>query len=48
MIPLDGVKHIDYKWVYKRKRMIDRKVKTFSSTANGEGFTLIKKVFNTF
>ena len=27
---LDGVKPIDYKWVYKRKRMIDRKVKTFS------------------
>ena len=28
---LDGVKPIGYKWVYKRKRMIDRKVKTFQA-----------------
>ena len=31
-----------------QKKENDRKVKTFSSTANDEGVTPIKKVFNTF
>ena len=35
--PLDGVKPIDYKWVYKRKRMIDRKVKTFQAQLMAKG-----------
>ena len=29
--PLDGVRPIDYKWIYMIKRMIDRKVKTFQA-----------------
>ena len=29
--PLDGIKFIVYKWVYKRKREIDGKVETFKA-----------------
>ena len=35
--PLDGVKPIGYKWIYKRKRMIDRKVKTFQAQLMEKG-----------
>ena len=31
MDPFDGVKPIDCKWIYKRKRGIDGKVKTFKA-----------------
>ena len=43
--PLDGVKFIGYKCVYKRKRMIGENL---SGKANGNGVTPRKKVFNTF
>ena len=46
--PAVGVKPIGCKWIYKIKIMIDIKVKTFLGTANGNGVTPIKKVFNTF
>ena len=43
MDPPDGIKPIGYKWVYKRKRMIDMKVKIFQAQ-----LMPIKKIFNTF
>jgi hypothetical protein len=35
----NGVKHIGYKWVYKRKRGIDGKVETFKAKLVAKGFT---------
>ena len=35
--PLDGVKLIGYKWIYKRKRMIDRKVNIFQALLMTKG-----------
>ena len=35
----NGIKHIGYKWVYKRKRGIDGKVKTFKARLVEKGYT---------
>ena len=37
--PLDGVKSIGCKWVYKRKRGVDRKVKTLKAQLVAKGYT---------
>ena len=36
---LDGVKFIGCKWIYKRKRGIDRKVETFKAWLVMKGYT---------
>ena len=41
--PLDGVNPIGYKWVYKRKRKIDRKVKTFQAQLMAKGSHPLKR-----
>ena len=35
----DGIKPVGYKWVYKRKRGIDRKVETFKVRLVAKGYT---------
>ena len=37
--PLDGIKLIGCKWVYKRKREIDEKVETFKARLVIKGYT---------
>ena len=37
--PTDGVKPIGCKWVYKRKRVVDEKVKTFKARLVAKGYT---------
>ena len=37
--PPDGIKPISCKWVYKRKRGIDGKVKTFKARLVKKGYT---------
>ncbi|XP_038679453.1 uncharacterized mitochondrial protein AtMg00820-like [Tripterygium wilfordii] len=37
--PPDGVKPIGYKWIYKRKRGVDRKVETFKARIVAKGYT---------
>ena len=37
--PLDGVKPIGNKWIYKRKRGVDEKVKTFKARLVAMGYT---------
>ena len=37
--PPDGVKPIGYKWVYKRKRGVNGKVKTFKERLVAKGYT---------
>ena len=37
--PPDGVKPIGCKWVYKRKRGVDRKVETFKARLVAKGYT---------
>ena len=34
-----NIKHISYKWVYKRKRRSDRKVETFKARLIAKGYT---------
>ena len=43
--PPDGVKSIGCKWVYKRKRGVDEKVKTFKAWLVAKGYTQ-KEGFN--
>ena len=38
MDQLDGIKPIDYKWIYKRKRRVDGKVKTFIARLVDKGY----------
>ena len=37
--PLDGVKPIGWKWIYKRKRGVDGKVKIFKARLVAKGYT---------
>ena len=37
--PPDGVKPIGCKWVYKRKRGVDREVETFKARLVAKGYT---------
>ena len=37
--PLDGVKLIGFKWIYKRKRGIDGKLETFKTRLMAKGYT---------
>ena len=35
----NGIKPVGYKWVYKRKRVVDAKVKTFKARLVAKGYT---------
>ena len=39
MVPLEGIKPIGCKWIYKKKRGADGKVETFKARLVAKGFT---------